>query len=225
VSTFPFCNLLSTIRIFLSLLVAATAVLAFHQEQVNEPTVFEASRALSAEFKAAASAQDETTRDLTAAGRCRGGRGGRRGRGRHGGRRGRGRRGLVSVEDAQDEAEETTRELTDVVAVDVTVVVAAVDAQDEAEETVRELTAAGRRRGRRGGRRGRGRHGGRRGRGRHGGHRGRGRRGLVSVEEVQDETEETTRELTAAGRRRGGRRGGRRGRGRHGGRRGRGRRN
>ncbi|CAK4098572.1 unnamed protein product, partial [Aphanomyces euteiches] len=97
-------------RIFLSLLVAATAVLAFHQEQVNEPTVFEAPRALSAEFKAAASAQDETTRDLTAAGRRRGR--GRRGRGRHGGRRGRGRRGLVSVEDAQDEAEETTRELT-----------------------------------------------------------------------------------------------------------------
>ncbi|CAK4691715.1 unnamed protein product [Aphanomyces euteiches] len=114
-------------RIFLSLVFAATAVLAFHQEQVNEPTVFEDTRALSAEYKATASAQDETTRELTAAGRRRG----RRRRGRFGlGGRSRGRRGLVSVEEGQDEADETTRE----------------------------LTAAGRRRGRRG-RRGRGRRG------------------------------------------------------------------
>ncbi|KAF0723014.1 hypothetical protein Ae201684_017978 [Aphanomyces euteiches] len=86
-------------RIFLSLLVAATAVLAFHQEQVNEPTVFEAPRALSA----------DGGRQILG----RGGLNGRRVRGRRGrGRRGRGRRGLVSVEEVQDEAEETTRELT-----------------------------------------------------------------------------------------------------------------
>ncbi|CAK4085448.1 unnamed protein product [Aphanomyces euteiches] len=99
-------------RIFLSLVLAATAVLAFHQEQVNEPTVFEAPRALSAELKATASAQDETMRELTAAGRRRGRRGRRR-RSLFGlGGRSRGRRGLVSVEEAQDEADETTRELT-----------------------------------------------------------------------------------------------------------------
>ncbi|CAK4603370.1 unnamed protein product, partial [Aphanomyces euteiches] len=75
-----------TCGVLLSLVVAATAVLALNQEQVNEPIAIEDSRALSAAFggfrgddEADVVEADETLRVLKATGRRRGGRGGFRG--------------------------------------------------------------------------------------------------------------------------------------------------
>ncbi|CAK4943716.1 unnamed protein product [Aphanomyces euteiches] len=75
-----------TCGVLLSLVVAATAVLALNQEQVNEPIAIEDSRALSAAFggfrgddEADVVEADETLRVLKATGRRRGVHGGFRG--------------------------------------------------------------------------------------------------------------------------------------------------